>query len=109
MAEKVTYKSLIIESINELNDRKGSSMIAIKKLVQEKLSKDKKWQNATFLAALRRGVANGDLVQVKNSYKLSAEFKKKASAKEVATKENAKPPQAENKQEPQNTEESYNN
>jgi hypothetical protein len=55
-------------------------MISIKKLMQSKLPAEKKWLNATFLLSLKNGVAAGDFIQNKNSYKLSAEFKKKATA-----------------------------
>jgi histone H1/5 len=75
----MSYKAGIVEIISELKDRTGSSMIAIKKAMQAKLPKDKKWQNATFLQALKNGVASGDFVQLKSSYKLSPEFKKKAT------------------------------
>lgn len=84
----MSYKEGIINAITELKDRKGSSMIAIKKYMQDKLPKDKKWLNATFLNALKAGVAAGDFVQTKNSYKLSAEFKKK-STKKAAPKKKA--------------------
>lgn len=73
----MSYKAGIIEAIQELKDRNGSSMIAIKKFMQSKLPQDKQWQNGTFLSALKSAVAAGELVQVKNSYKLSADFKKK--------------------------------
>ena len=44
---------------------------------------DKKWMNAQFLAALKKAVADGILLKLKDSYKLSAEGKKttKAAAK----------------------------
>jgi ethanolamine utilization protein EutQ (cupin superfamily) len=61
-------------------------MIVIKKVMQEKLPKDKKWQNATFLQALKSGVAAGDFVQNKNSFKLSAGFKKKMTTASKAKK-----------------------
>ena len=77
----MSYKAGIVEAISELKDRTGSSMIAIKKVMQEKLPKDKKWMNATFLSSLKKAVADGDLVQVKNSYKLSADFKKSLAKK----------------------------
>ena len=80
----MSYKEGIIAAIGELKDRNGSSMISIKKYMQEHLPKDKKWLNATFLASLKAAVASGDLVQVKNSYKLSADFKKKAAKKASA-------------------------
>lgn len=61
----MSYKAGIIQAISELKDRNGSSMIAIKKFMQDKLPKDKTWQNATFLQALKSSVTAGDLVQVK--------------------------------------------
>ena len=73
----MSYKEGIAKAIGELKDRTGSSSIAIKKHMQANLPKDKKWMNTTFLTALKNGVAAGDFVQVKNSYKLSPEFKKK--------------------------------
>jgi histone H1/5 len=84
----MSYREGIITAIAALKDRQGSSMIAIKKHMQANLPKDKKWLNATFLAALKTGVTSGDLVQVKSSYKLSADFKKKA---EKAAKAKAEP------------------
>ena len=87
----MSYKAGIIESIQELKDRTGSSMIAIKKLMQEKLPKDKKWMNNTFLTSLKKGVADGDFVKIKNSYKLSADFKK-ALKKPTAPKKKAVAP-----------------
>ena len=66
----MSYKAGIIEAIKELKDRQGSSMQSIKKLMQAKVAAtDKKWQNAVFLKSLKAGVANGDFVQNKNSYK----------------------------------------
>lgn len=73
----MTYKEGIVDAIQQLGDRTGSSSIAIRKVMQSKLPKDKKWLNTTYLSALKTGVANGDFVQNKNSYKLSAEYKKK--------------------------------
>jgi histone H1/5 len=85
----MSYKAGIIEAITELKDRTGSSMISIKKFMMTKIEGGgKKWMNATFLAALKAGVAAGELVQVKNSYKVSAEYKKKAIA---AAKKKAEP------------------
>jgi histone H1/5 len=77
----MSYKEGIILAVTELKDRNGSSMIAIKKHMQGKLPKEKKWMNATFLKVLKTGVAAGDFVQIKNSYKMSADFKKKVGKK----------------------------
>mmetsp|Transcript_18785 Transcript_18785/g.27154 ORF Transcript_18785/g.27154 Transcript_18785/m.27154 type:complete len:152 (-) Transcript_18785:529-984(-) len=89
----MSYKAGIVLAIDELKDRMGSSMVAIKKHMQANMPSDKKWLNATFLTALKSGVAAGDLIKVKNSYKLSPEFKKKrieaAKPKKVAPKKKA--------------------
>ena len=76
----MSYKAGIVKAIEELKDRTGSSMISIKKHMQANMPADKKWMNAMFLKALKDGVKSGDFTQVKNSYKLSADFKKKAVA-----------------------------
>ncbi len=74
----MSYKAGIIKAISSLKDhRTGSSMIAIKKHMQADLPSDKKWMNAMFLKALKDGVTAGDFVQNKQSYKLSADCKKK--------------------------------
>ena len=72
----MTYKTGIIKAIEELKDRSGSSMASIKKHMQANLPADKKWMNTMFLSSLKSGVKSGDLVQVKNSFKLSADYKK---------------------------------
>ena len=79
----MTYKEGIVKAITELKDRNGSSSIAIKKHMQDNLPKDKKWQNATFLASLKSCVASGELIQNKNSYKLSSDYKKKLTKKDA--------------------------
>ncbi len=76
----MSYKAGIVAAITELKDRTGSSSIAIKKHMQANLPKDKKWLNGMFLNALKKAVADGDLMQIKSSYKLSADYKKKAAA-----------------------------
>ena len=57
-----------------------------------KMTADKKWQNATFLAALKSGVASGELVQTKQSYKLSADYKKKLAKPAPAPKKKVAAP-----------------
>jgi len=78
----MSYKEGIVKAIESESPapRNGTSMIAIKKTMQAKLPSDKKWLNATFLASLKTGVVAGDFVQLKGSYKLSPEFKKKRAA-----------------------------
>ena len=83
----MSYKSGILKAIADFNDRTGSSMAAIKKHMQNALPADKKWANTVFLSALKSGVAKGDLIQIKGSYKISPEFKKQlaTAAKKTAT------------------------
>jgi histone H1/5 len=52
---------------------------------------DKKWMNATYLAALKKGVEDGILLKSKASYKLSAEGKKTTKAAAKPKKEAAAP------------------
>jgi linker histone H1 and H5 family len=59
------YKQAIIDAITDLKDRNGSSMVSIKKIVQDKIPKDKKWLNGTFLLILKTGVVKGDFIKVK--------------------------------------------
>ena len=89
----MSYKEGIIGAITALGDRTGSSSIAIKKHMQANLPADKKWLNGMFLKALKKAVADGDLTQVKSSYKLSAAFKAKAK-KKSAPKKKAAPKKA---------------
>ena len=72
------YKAGIVAAITALKDRTGSSRQAIKKHIED-ANPGKKWSNGTFLKVLKDMVAAGDLVQVKGSYKLSADFKKAAA------------------------------
>ena len=67
-----SYKAGIIAAIYALKDSKGSSSIAIKKHMQARLPKDKKWMNGMYLKALNKAVADGVLVKSKGSFKLSA-------------------------------------
>ena len=82
-----SYFDLIKAAIVALKDRTGSSRQAINKFVAAK--KGAAFQNHFLNSALRAGVANGKLVQVKGSYKLSAAEKK--PAKKAAPKKRAAP------------------
>lgn len=66
----------IVKAIYDYKDHGGSSLTAIKKHMQDAFPSDKKWVNTVFLAALKSGVAKGDLVQTKIPYKLSPDYKK---------------------------------
>ena len=75
----MSYKEGILSAISALKERSGSSSIAIKKHMQASLPSGKKWMNTTFLTALKTLTTAGDLIQIKSSYKLSPEYKKKAA------------------------------
>jgi hypothetical protein len=85
----MSYKAGIIAAITELKDRTGSSSIAIKKHMQDNIPADKKWMNGMFLKALKDGVAAGDFIKVKASYKLSAAAKTAAKKKAAPKKKPA--------------------
>lgn len=76
----MSYKKGIIAAIMEINDRSGSSSIAIKKQMLVDFPAGKKWNHTLFLNALKKAVSDGDVVQVKRSYKLSTDYKKKLTA-----------------------------
>ena len=78
----MSYSAGIIAAIANLKDHTGSSSIAIKKTMQASMPKDKKWMNATFLAALKKMVADGTLVQNNASYKLSPKKKEETAPQE---------------------------
>eukprot|EP00563_Minutocellus_polymorphus_P019113 CAMPEP_0197720998 /NCGR_PEP_ID=MMETSP1434-20131217/4191_1 /TAXON_ID=265543 /ORGANISM="Minutocellus polymorphus, Strain CCMP3303" /LENGTH=173 /DNA_ID=CAMNT_0043305937 /DNA_START=8 /DNA_END=529 /DNA_ORIENTATION=- len=86
----IHYKASIIGAITDLKDRNGSSSQAIKKHIEE-AHPGKKFLNATYQRVLKNMVAAGDLVQVKQHYKLSAEFKKSLAKKATPTKKKAAP------------------
>ena len=71
----IEYKASIIAAITNLKDRNGSSRQAIKKQIEE-ANPGKKFANGTFLKTLKDMVAAGDLVPVKQHYKLSTGLKK---------------------------------
>mmetsp|Transcript_27889 Transcript_27889/g.55913 ORF Transcript_27889/g.55913 Transcript_27889/m.55913 type:complete len:159 (+) Transcript_27889:51-527(+) len=72
----MSYKAKIVTAIEEFKDRTGSSAIAIKKHIIA-ANPDMSWKNSVFLTTLKKSVAGGDFIQIKNSYKLSPEYKKK--------------------------------
>ena len=82
------YKETIIKGIAELNERKGSSLPAIKKYVQSNIPKGKEYKNGVFLLAMKRAVESETLVKTKGSHKLSTEAEK-ASKKATAPKKAA--------------------
>mmetsp|Transcript_42068 Transcript_42068/g.75860 ORF Transcript_42068/g.75860 Transcript_42068/m.75860 type:complete len:299 (-) Transcript_42068:1879-2775(-) len=82
------YKAGIITAITHLNDRTGSSIHGIKKQMQANIPATKKWLNGMFLNALKRMVLKGDLVQIKSSYKLSADLKAKVKESNKKTNTN---------------------
>ncbi|KAL9186227.1 hypothetical protein ACHAXT_005465 [Thalassiosira profunda] len=79
----MSYKAGIVSAITELEGLSGSSSspssTAIKTHMQAKwLAKDKRWMNGTYLSTLKKMVADKELVQDRDSFKL-ARYKKTVS------------------------------
>jgi len=72
----MSYKANIVKAIQDLKERTGSSSIALKKHIIA-ANPEMVWRNSMFLTTLKKSVASGDFIQIKNSYKLSPEYKKK--------------------------------
>mmetsp|Transcript_14832 Transcript_14832/g.32885 ORF Transcript_14832/g.32885 Transcript_14832/m.32885 type:complete len:221 (+) Transcript_14832:101-763(+) len=72
----MSYKAKIVTAIQDLKDRTGSSAIAIKKHIMH-ANPEMNWMNSVFLTTLKKSVADKDFIQIKGSYKLSPEYKKK--------------------------------
>ena len=76
----LTYKEMILKSMPQLNDGKGSSRIVLKKYVKDTFSsKLKTSSNFDYLfnSAIKKCVENGELVQPKNPYGIIKLNKKK--------------------------------
>lgn len=54
--------------------------------MMSKLPEDKKWQNKRFLATLNKLVEDGDITKMKQTYKLSVQYKKRMEKKGKMTK-----------------------
>jgi len=85
----MTTLDIIVKCVLELKERTGSSRQAIKKYLAANEKKEIK--NHLLNAALKKGVADGKLVMVKASYKVSADTKK-ALTKKAAPKKKAAAP-----------------
>mmetsp|Transcript_26466 Transcript_26466/g.30501 ORF Transcript_26466/g.30501 Transcript_26466/m.30501 type:complete len:145 (+) Transcript_26466:410-844(+) len=85
----MTTLDIIVKCVLELKERTGSSRQAIKKYLAANEKKEIKTH--VLNAALKKGVADGKLVMVKASYKVSADTKK-ALTKKAAPKKKAAAP-----------------
>lgn len=65
---KPTYAIMVHESIKSIGDRTGSSVQAITKQLQAQYNIE--INKPALIKAIKKGVENGDLVQIKASYKL---------------------------------------
>jgi hypothetical protein len=80
------FSQAIINAIKGLKERSGSSREAIKKVLSADASVNQTNLAANVRTALKRGVASGLFVQVKQSFKLSDAAKKPAAAKKPKAK-----------------------
>ena len=77
-------------AIMELRNQTSSSASDIKKIMQEMHDfANRTWINAMFLSALNRGVADGTLIKVKDTYTLTKQ------TIETPSKETIEPPSKE--------------
>ena len=80
-----SYSSMAVEAVLAMNDRHGSSLVAIRKYIQANFSL-KEQQTASFNALTLKGankaVANGELDKNKHSYKISEQEKNRRKQKE---------------------------
>jgi SWI/SNF-related matrix-associated actin-dependent regulator of chromatin subfamily A member 5 len=78
---KMTYAAMVVEAVAQMNDKNGSSLIAVRKFVQENFDIDQKQSIASFnsltLKALTKSVATGALEKVKSSFRITYWEKKR--------------------------------
>ena len=71
-----TYRTGIMDAITRLKDRTGSSSVAIRKYMLANIPDNRTtWMNHMFLGQLKKMVADGILVRIKDHYKISARYK----------------------------------
>ncbi|GFY97767.1 winged-helix DNA-binding transcription factor family protein [Actinidia rufa] len=91
------YVEMIKEAIVALNERTGSSQIAIAKFIEEKQKAHLPLNfKKLLLVQLKKLVASGKLVKVKNSFKLAATAKPPSTAVATSTIAAKKPAAAAN-------------
>ena len=81
-----SYRARIVEAIANLKARSpGSTALAIKRCVRANMPADEEWTNSVFLNALKKMVADGDLVQTDDNYMFSQKFLEKSIQKKSAS------------------------
>eukprot|EP00455_Lapot_gusevi_P050008 TRINITY_DN7192_c0_g4_i1.p1 TRINITY_DN7192_c0_g4~~TRINITY_DN7192_c0_g4_i1.p1 ORF type:complete len:184 (+),score=86.67 TRINITY_DN7192_c0_g4_i1:82-633(+) len=92
--EHPAFSDMIQEAIATLHERSGSSRAAITKVIFEKYPQLNNMALAQFRSllnrALKRGVENEKLIQIKASYKLALKKKPSEAKEEKAEKKEAK-------------------
>jgi len=81
----MSYSAMAVEAVLALNDRHGSSLVAIRKWIQANFTlKDQQTAsfNALTLKGANKAVANGELDKNKHSYKISEQEKNRRKQKE---------------------------
>lgn len=81
-----TYLDMVMEAITALKDHSGSSSIAITKWIKDQYpDTDTPHFRNRISIAFKSGVTQQKLVKNKNSYKISAEFKRKQRGKRTSS------------------------
>ena len=74
----MNYKEGILAAITELNDRTGSSEVAIRHFMRRRMPANKKWLNNVFLRALKKLRLENEIYKNRpHSYKLTSPAMKK--------------------------------
>jgi hypothetical protein len=58
------YRDAIIDAVAELKDRKGSSLVAIQRVMKGK-HPDKQWRLVAFHKAIKFGIEHGYFIRIK--------------------------------------------
>ncbi|XP_058743952.1 histone H1-like [Vicia villosa] len=85
-----TFAEMITEAITTLKERTGSSQYAITKFIEEQHKELPPTYRKLVLLQLKKSVASGKLVKVKNSFKLAPAAAKTAPAKTTAATKTTK-------------------
>jgi len=78
LPKRPTYQAMITDAITTLNEKQGSSSVAIAKFIEEKYPVIETFRQRLKLV-LKKGSDEGTFVKVRHSYKLNAKERQKIS------------------------------
>jgi len=87
---KSTYQLMVSDALESLNERNGSSFVAIAKFIEAKYVVVDTFRQR-LKTSLKKGAEEGTYVKVKQSYKLNASGKSRTSpTKKITTRKNSR-------------------